>query len=78
MRRRREGEEAIARVVSLLPREGIGRGVWNLDAERFPAHEITDLLGVFFVHPGFELAPPKRRSCQRGCRRGRGNSGRGG
>lgn len=78
MRGRFEGEEAITRVVGLLACEGIGRGMRDLDAQRIPFHEVTDLLCVFFVHPGFKLAPPERRACQRGCGRGRADSGCGG
>ena len=73
-----EGEEAITRVVSLLACERIGRRMRDLDVDWIPAHETTDLLCILFVHPGFKLAPPERRACQRGCGRGRGGSGCGG
>jgi hypothetical protein len=73
-----ESEEAITRVVSLLACERIGRRMWDLDADRIPAHETTNLFCILFVHPGFKLAPPERRACQRGCGRGWGDRRGGG
>ena len=56
---RREREEAVAWVVRLPARHRVWVGTRDLDAEGVPAHEIADLLGVLFVHPGFEFTPPK-------------------
>ena len=53
----REGEEAVAGIVGLLAGRGVRLRVRDLDVDWIPAHEIADLLGVFFVHPGLEISP---------------------
>jgi hypothetical protein len=59
----RKGEEAVTRVVGLLAGARVWSRVGHLDANGLPLHEVTDLLGVFFIHPRFEIAPPKGRAC---------------
>jgi len=63
MRRGRKGEEAVTWVVGLLSSARIWSGVGHLDADGLPLHEVTDLLGVLFIHPRFKIAPPKGRAC---------------
>ena len=57
---RAEGEKAVAGVVWLLTGDGIWRRARNLDSDRIPIPHAADLLGVFFVHPKFQFAPPNR------------------
>ena len=57
---RREGEEAVAGVVRAgLTRGGVGWWVRNFDVYRVPAHDAANLASIFFIHPRFEIAPPK-------------------
>lgn len=62
-----EGEEAVARVVCLLA----SGGLWDLDGDGVPAHERTDLLGIFFVHPRLQVGPEQRRAGMRDSGRAR-------
>ena len=68
-----EREEAVARIVRLAAGDGVWCRTRDLDVDWVPTHEVADLLGVFFVHPGFEFAPPKGRAWGiRGAGRGDG------
>ena len=73
---RRERKETVAWVVRLPACDRVRIGTRDLDAHWVPAHEVADLLCVFFVHPRFEFAPPE--SGTRRCLRGGGGRERGG
>lgn len=63
MRGRWKSKEAVTGVVGLLTGARVWSGVGHLDANGLPLHEVTDLLGILFIHPRFEIAPPKSRAC---------------
>lgn len=63
MRRGWKSEEAVTGVVGLLACARVWSGVGHLDANGLPLHEVADLLGVLFIHPRFEIAPPQSRAC---------------
>ena len=58
-----KGEEAVTWVIGLLSGARVWSGVGHLDADGLPLHEVTDLLGILFIHPRFEIAPPEGRAC---------------
>ena len=57
---RAKGEETVAGVVRLLAGDGVRGRTRDLDGDWIPVPHAADLLGVLFVHPRFQFAPPER------------------